>query len=223
MGDMSMYLARKSLANNFSIGFGSVWSRILGPASPYLPYVSFGVHYKQNNINRAALGMMLDTKLKEEEDQKLDASLLLPYSFNQKSLGADVKIDLYRQGRFMPYVKLGLGAAWNQTSEDSYNMHIGDKDVKGLKIESPSWNARSFTHSLGFGMDFIATCNLWVSLGYQYDNYGVVKIKQPTITLPREEPDKDDIVVKPVNSQKMLNLGNFKTHSIQLTARYLFG
>jgi opacity protein-like surface antigen len=222
-GDMSMYLARKSLANNFSIGFGSVWSRILGPASPYLPYVSFGAHYKQNNINRATLGMMVDTKLMEEDKVKLDSSLLLPYSFNQKSLGADVKFDLYRQGRFMPYIKFGLGMAWNQTSEDTYNMRIGDKDVKEVKIESPSWSGRSFTHSLGFGVDFIASCNLWVSLGYQYDNYGVVKIKQPTITLPKEKPDAEDVVVKPVNSQKMFNLGNFKTHSIQLTARYLFG
>ncbi len=142
----------------------------------------------------------------------------------------------------MPYVKFGLGAAWNKVAEDTYGAHIGDKEVT---VHSPSWSGRSFVHGLGFGVDFIASCNLWVSLGYQYDNYGVVKIKQPNFTLPGEGGDKkeeeapskpDDVqnadteggeaqetVLKPVNSQKMLNLGNFKTHSVQLTVRYFFG
>lgn len=224
-GDMSMYLGQKGLANNFSIGFGSVWSRILGPSSPYLPYVSFGVHYKQNNINRARLGMVLDMKVAEEgkEETAAEASIMLPYSFTQRTLGADVKLDLVRRGRFMPYVKFGLGAAWNRTTEDAFKLAVGDKELKEIKIHSPGWQGRSFSHSLGFGVDFIATCNLWVSLGYQYDNYGIVKIRQPHITLPKAKPEDEDIVIKPVNHQKMFNLGNFKSHNIQLTARYLFG
>ncbi len=229
-GNLSMYLGRKSLANNFSIGFGSVWSRILGPASPYLPYVSFGVHYKQNNINRAKLGMMIDGQLNDNDQKAVEMlGLMFPYSFHQKSLSADVKIDLYRQGSFMPYVKIGLGQSWNHSSEDTYNVRAGvlgaeKTEADDIQIQSPGWSGRSFTHSLGFGVDFIANYNLWVSLGYQYDNYGVVKVKPPTVSVTgKNNEGEEQIAVFVPTSERKFDLGNFKAHSIQLTARYLFG
>lgn len=145
------------------------------------------------------------------------------YDFSQSSLLGVLKLDLYRWQRVMPYINLGLGTAWRQAKQKEPLYVNSREDMENIGV-LPTGNlkTRTFAYSVGAGFDFPITENFWLSLGYQYNDFGDINLKPTLVGL--NEQAQEDIEEQGINNLlKPFHLNNLSTQTIQLTGRYVFG
>lgn len=83
------------------------------------------------------------------------------------------KLDLYRYRSVMPYVSFGLGIGFSgieRYSETAFSSN-GARNSPGYL---PNTNV-NFAYTLGFGLDYVINHQLWLSLGYDYVDFGNLK------------------------------------------------
>lgn len=215
--------------NNFFVETGLLWSQPFLKNSLYLPFLNLGIRYQMNNLNDNSTSMRLDFFIPENGGIFLRS--VTPYRFSQRSLLTTFKLDLYRGDRWMPYVNGGLGTTWQHADQkDAFNIVTPDEKPI-LKYLTNDRENKDFTYTLGAGLDFLITENFWLSLGYQYNNYGDISIKSNLLGSNPEAIDKlMELKEKLLEFDPTINtffksfkLNNLSTHTIQLTGRYLFG
>lgn len=204
----SLSEANHAKPDNLLIGAGFLWSDLHQTDSPYFPFLSLGLQYQYTNFDNKKTSMRLN--ISDINTGEVVLSPEASYVFSQNSLLANLKLDLYRWDRVMPYVNLGLGASWNQAKDKTpFTLFAGKADL----ITGTTRNT-SFSYNLGAGLDFLITERFWLSLGYNYNNFGRVSINK---FLNLDDPSFSG----PADFK--FNLGNLATHNIQLTGRYVFG
>lgn len=201
--------------NNLAIGTGFLWPQPYQANSPYFPFLSLGLQYQYTNFDNKKTSMSLNSVFQEPPQEQIPFDDF-NYVFSQNSLLANLKLDLYRWGRVMPYVNLGLGASWNQAKDKSPATFTDENQLQD--ITSATARSTSFSYTVGAGLDFLMSERFWLSLGYSYNNFGGISINQFSDT-----QDNDPSKTAPLNFIKFNNLGNLTTHNIQLTGRYVFG
>lgn len=203
------------LASDILIGGGWVWSQLYPADTHYLPFISLGLQYQYSNVDHQKTFIDLDFKLKNTQNNGTSLlSFNTPYEFSQRRLLANAKLDLYRWRYVMPYVNLGLGATWNKVKQTEPFLITEKSDT--VPITTLGSRNNRWSYSVGAGLDFLVNENLWLSLGYQYNNFGRITISEPFFNV-------DNLQAKQVNANaKPFHLGDLSTQSIQLTGRYLF-
>jgi len=203
--------ANRALPNSLLIGAGFLWSDLYQAQSPYLPFMSLGLQYQYTNFDNKKTLIQMDVV--SPSTGETDGPFKADYIFSQNSLLGNLKIDLYRWGRMMPYLNLGLGASWNQAkNKKPFINDLGFGDT--LDFASTKTRITSFSYTVGAGLDFLMTKNFWLSLGYSYNNFGKISIDEFFTSL-------NGTVVESLSPR--FNLGTLATHNIQLTGRYAFG
>ncbi|BBB15627.1 uncharacterized protein RVIR1_11640 [Candidatus Rickettsiella viridis] len=203
---LSMFPRSRPLPSNFTLEAGFLWSQLYQADSNYFPFISLGLHYQYANLENKKTLMEFDIS-----DDQYTLAESSNYEFLQNSLLANLKVDIYRWGRIMPYVNLGLGASWNQAKQQEpyvFDVLPGEPIV----LTSPNSRNTSFSYGVGAGLDFLVSENFWLSLGYNYNNFGRVKID------PFETTHEDIL-----SFSQPFNLRNLTTQTVQLTGRYVFG
>lgn len=205
----------RALPNNILVGAGLVWSQLYPADAHYLPFMSVGLQYQYTNFRDKKTPMRFASKeFNAEGGIKAQASSNTDYKFSQSSLLATLKLDLYRWAYVMPYVNLELGASWNQAKQKK-PFFIKFENTN-ISIIAPDSRNSTFSYSVGAGLDFPITENVWLSLGYNYNYFGHVSIKPFFIA---DNPEVNGVL----NSfTKPFTLKHLSTQTIQLTGRYLF-
>jgi hypothetical protein len=194
-------------ANNLMLETGFLWSEPYQVGSPYFPFVSLGLRYQYSNFSNKKTLMKLSINGETSQNN---------YKLSQNSLLANLKMDFYRWDRVMPYANLGLGVSWNKNKPQGPFFTDG-----GItKWTSSSSQNKSFSYQVGIGLDYLVAENFWLSLGYSYDNFGLVEVAKFSASgdaLPDDARLAFDSVAQPFNFR------NLTAHTIQLTGRYVFG
>lgn len=222
-GSLSLSPRNYALANNLLLETGLLWSQLYRADLPYFPFINLGIRYQYSNVNDNKTLMRLTAT--QSKNSNLNEQLLSDanYDFSQSSLLGVLKLDLYRWGRVMPYVNVGLGTAWHQAKQKELFFLDADGDNKNiLELHTRNLKTRTFAYSVGAGFDFPITENFWLSLGYQYNDVGDINLKPIFVGLT--EKAQENIEEKKLNDLlKPFHLNNLSTQTIQLTGRYVFG
>jgi hypothetical protein len=156
-----------------TIGAGYIWNRY----NDWFPALSLGAQFTYTTQSKIS-GMIQQYSLPEFENYTYD------YQFRRRTLLGIGKADIYRIGNFLPYVTGGLGVSFNTTSNYS------EQPLSNVTPRiSPSY--RSVTHDYisymaGLGVDFVICNYLWLSVEYNYGNFGFAKtgngVSTPSMT-----------------------------------------
>jgi opacity protein-like surface antigen len=188
----------------FSAAIGHLWSF----PTTYLPFISVGLQYRYT-APIVMSGVIYDIT---GGNVNLDQSLFDRYQIKQQSYSVLTKMDLYRWQNFMPYFSFGLGASWNRINQ--FSTLAFSPTVAPLELLANTDTNTDFTYSLGVGIDYMVNQDLWLSLGYAYDDFGKNAIGQLLVYTNFETP------LEPIGTfEKNATL---HAHNILLTARYLF-
>lgn len=87
------------------------------------------------------------------------------YRLQQESWLIMSKVDIYKWQKLMPYIAVGLGASFNRISQFFVNANNINSQISGSKTLTGD-----FSYSLGTGIDYAVKEDLWLSLGYFYDD-----------------------------------------------------
>lgn len=115
------------------------------------------------------------------------------------------KVDLMQYEMLLPYVSVGLGAAFNRVSGYSESPI---PSVNPARI-SPAYNSKTktnFAYALGAGIDVILNQHWWMTVGYEYLHLGTVNSNSGSGTW----------------SNGSLNFGTFATNTAFVSVNYLF-
>ncbi len=153
-----------------SLYFGYRWERPSGSlpwlkSSAWLPYYSVGLRYQHVD------GFNVNGDIQEFS---LEPS---SYSYQLKVSGFDVfsafaKVDIYEWKKFAPYISFGIGTVGNikvsDYSETPINGTTQPRNSPAFQNHSLPYN---FMFTVGTGLDYFITPQLWASLGYEYADY----------------------------------------------------
>lgn len=116
------------------------------------------------------------------------------------------------QGKFSPYVSVGLGASHNHIGSMDYEFPtLGDQD----KTIVPSGTRTDFAWTIGFGVSYAIRKNLTADLGYRFIDRGRLETSAGHITVVRSgSPDR----FIPIDRTR----ADFRTNEISLGLRYAF-
>lgn len=178
-----------------SLSAGYVWAR----SSQWLPFVSLGLEYSYFFPEKAE-GSVEDYSEEEDENH------MCKYNLTHQTLYLQGKIDVVRWQRWMPYVSAKLGSSWNKFSNFN-EQRITDVDSTHENPQFPNNTTKNFSYSLGAGVDYIFTQNLWGSLGYRFDHIGYIQTDASNVFIFEHEK---------INTFR-------KMHSLIASLRYLFG
>lgn len=178
-----------------SLSGGYVWQRL----SQWLPFTSLGLEYSYF-FPAQAEGIIEDYSDEEEANHSYQ------YKVAHQIVYLRGKIDLVRWQNWMPYVSAGLGSSWNRFSNYS-EQAITNVDSFHEDPKFPNKTTTHFSYSLGIGIDYIFTRNLWGSLGYRFDHIGPFQTGTSEVF---------------VFAQESVNT-SMKAHSLVGSLRYLFG
>ncbi|MDQ8039129.1 MAG: outer membrane beta-barrel protein [Rickettsiella sp.] len=186
------YVANTSKNNVMGLAsLGYVWRQ----TQDWLPFISVGLEYSYLPSSKIQ-GPVEEFSSPEFTTQNYE------YKVQHQNLQLTSKIDIYRCGRWMPYIALGIGTSWNTSS--AYQEYALT-DQPEIQPEFANKTKTAFSYAAGLGIDFIANDNLWLGLGYRYDNFG----SNQTNNGIREFANK--------------HLDNhMKAHTVLLSLRYLF-
>ncbi len=182
-------------AKRVPMGFlsgGYIWSR----QAKWFPASSLGIEYSYV-IPAKNIGTLVQYSDPNDTYE-------YQYKVSHHTLQLVGKVDLIRWQQWMPYVSAGLGTTWNRFTSYSEVPIAGDEKT------SPQFSNKTklnFSYSLGTGVDYIFTKNLWGSLGYRYDHLGWIKTGDSNREFFTGDKLKDTI----------------QGHTIILSLRYLFG
>ncbi|MDQ8039914.1 MAG: outer membrane beta-barrel protein [Rickettsiella sp.] len=209
-----------NLYDNLALEAGLLWENAYRIDSPYFPFINLGLSYRYSNFTNEKTLTDFTFISQQAGFQPLVLTSQTNYEFLQRSLLANLKLDVYRWGHFMPYVNLGLGASWNKSKQKA-PFFIKDPDTTNpapITLTTSSSDVSSFSYQVGAGLDYLVTENFWLSLGYIYNNFGRVEVgKLLSASLNDVFDQQVDAIIRP------FSLRNLTTHTIQLTGRYVFG
>ncbi|BBB14827.1 uncharacterized protein RVIR1_03040 [Candidatus Rickettsiella viridis] len=206
------------LPQSFSVGAGWLWPQVYRLESPYFPFVSIGLSYQHTNLfnTKKSVVYWFEEALPDGE-KAAQPFAVAPYTFSQDSVMANLKLDLYRWRYVMPYLSLGLGAAWNQVKDKAVFTAVDGEQVRGQITDANSRNT-AFSYSAGLGLDFPVTEKFWLSLGYAYSGLGRMGgINSLTNSVDPNPTNPLDIILNHVSS-----FGQVSTQTILLMGRYVF-
>lgn len=188
----------------FSAGVGHLWSQ----KTNTLPFISVGLQYRYTSP------IMMSGIIYEVDGGQIDLeqSLYSRYQIKQQSCSVLTKVDLYRWQNLMPYFSFGLGASWNRINH--FSSLAFDPLLDPLNLLTSADTTADFTYSLGVGIDYKVNQDLWLSLGYSYDDFGKNEIGQLLSYHDFETP------LTPLPA--FVKNASLHAHNILFTARYLF-
>lgn len=114
------------------------------------------------------------------------------------------KIDLMNYKNLMPYVDVGLGVSFNQST--TYQETAFVNVTPRISPAFVSHTRAQFAYNVGAGLDYQIRPQVIVSLGYEYQSFGRVSSGSGQTTW----------------SGTYLNLGNSATNTLLFGATYLF-
>jgi opacity protein-like surface antigen len=95
------------------------------------------------------------------------------YAINTQQLLAEGKLLFKWHKRILPYISLGIGAAFNHAGNYSATPQ---SETAGPPPVFAAHNQTSFSYSLGLGIEFPIQPQLRVGAGYRYSNLGAVSL-----------------------------------------------
>ncbi|KTD22581.1 outer membrane protein [Legionella londiniensis] len=168
---------------------GLQWQR----QNDWIPAYSLGLRY-QHLFSRSYSGLIVQYSLPQFTNYHYS------WDINSDALMLFSKVDIYRFGRFLPYVDIGLGASIN------HSRHFQESALPGITPRlSPYFGDKTkpnFAYMLGMGVDYELGSNLSIFLGYNYQNLGRVQSGRGISTW----------------SGEYLDLGRYKANLITLGA-----
>ncbi|MDQ8039994.1 MAG: outer membrane beta-barrel protein [Rickettsiella sp.] len=190
----------------FSATIGHLWAL----QTNYLPFISMGLqyHYTTPIVMSGFIYEIMPNNTIDPEH-----SYFSRYQIKQQSCSIVTKMDLYRWQNFMPYFSLGLGASWNRINQFSTTA-FDLEPTQPVEFFAAKKTSSDFTYSLGIGIDYVVNSNLWLSLGYSYDNFGKNEIGQLLMYTGIADP------ITPIDA--FVKNANLHAHNILFSARYLF-
>ncbi|MES2142009.1 MAG: hypothetical protein V4471_03885, partial [Pseudomonadota bacterium] len=141
-----------------------------------------------------------------------EQSLYSRYQIKQQSCSILTKLDIYRWQNLMPYFAFGMGASWNRINH--FSTLAFEPVLDPLNLSATANTTSDFTYSLGVGIDYLVNPELWLSLGYAYDDFGKNGIGQLLQYINAATP------LQPISA--FVNNASLHAHNILFTARYLF-
>ena len=174
---------------------GYLWSR----QTEWLPFSSLGLEYSYY-MPATVKGVI------EEFADPEQANFKYKYKVAHHNLRLIGKADLYRWQNWMPYVSAGAGISWNRFSGYSQEI-ISEGESTRPDLGFSNKTKLNFSYSVGAGMDYIFTRNIWGGLGYRYDHFGWGKTG---------DNHNEEFADKSLKNTS-------RAHTILLTIRYLFG
>jgi len=189
------YYGNQSLLNvpSFSLMGGYTWAR----QTYWLPYYSVGLRV-----------MSLPTiTMKGYVDQySLPDFRNYNYNYDLRLLNilATLKVDIFSWNNWMPYLMASAGVAHFRTSNYIETATTGVTPRISPGFSSNSGN--NFAYGLGFGVDYIVRENLWVTIGYTYNNFGTVSTGNGADTSSMTGTNYDNESLKNTLSASTLSL-----------------
>jgi|GEM_PF-1214559 len=178
-------------ASMINISGGYRWQR----DQNWLPAYSLGLLYQHNFVGRPG-GEIIQYSdpvfTNYNYQSNLSSNLLL----------ATAKVNIYTINKFSPYLTASLGGAFNHTS---YN----ETALPGVTPRiSPDFtgNKSQFAYNAGAGLDYIASQNFIINIGYLYQNVGNIAGRGQGTW-----------------SHTSLDFGTYSTNDVVVGATYLFG
>ncbi len=155
--DTDTYTTNQSSSALVIVMAGRRWER----ESKWIPAFSLGVLYQHS---------FLDTVKGTVSQYSLPEYTNYNYYWDLSSdiVLASAKLNLYAQNRFSPYITAGLGGAFNHSSYSEEAL----PDVTPRLSPDFSGNNNQFAYNVGAGIDFRASNNCIINVGYLYQNLG---------------------------------------------------
>lgn len=182
------------------------------------PIISIEGGYRWNGYGKALFAYFLGLRYRYFNSSNMKGNILIlnnpsfPYGFNYKTTVQTYslfgKINLFRMGKFAPYITGGVGVANVRFSD--YSEY--SKTAVSIARNSAAFASNSsynFTYDIGLGLDYYLTKSWSVSLGYDYANLGKLKTG----------PGAYNSISHTTSS---LSLGNVSSQTVFLQVDYLF-
>ncbi|PWY56333.1 hypothetical protein DGG96_03090 [Legionella qingyii] len=125
--------------------------------------------------------------------------------FTSNLLLASGKINLMRYGIFSPYINGGIGTSFNNISNYSETAFAGVTPRVSAGYRNS--NTSEFAYNVGAGVDVQILPQLFLSVGYIYQDLGPLSSGHGVNAWTGES----------------LNLGSYRSNEVLITATYLFG
>lgn len=142
-----------------------------------------------------------DFKIDGDLQQGVDPQDIYSYEYDYqvvaRQLLVESKILFIPQGRYHPYIIVGLGESFN-TSSDFDNTTNPELTTTG---DYESNTESSFSYLLGFGVDVDLHKNVRLGAGYRYANYGDTSLGDGKIN---SIPIKQTLTTQALNTSGML-------------------
>ncbi len=141
------------------VGTGYTWGRYYD----WFPDLSLGAQFTYTGQAKIS-GTINQYSLAQFENYSYN------YKFRRMTLLAVGKADIYNLANFMPYLTAGLGVSFNKTSnyEEQPLSHVTPRISPGFGSATNNY----FSYMVGVGVDYALCDNLWLSLEYNYGNFG---------------------------------------------------
>lgn len=214
----SMSPSNNPFINHIALETGILWPHPYQADSPYFPFINLGLRYQYSNVDQKKTSVIASEDLQESASMRsLDiANSQRDFTFSHHSLLVNLKMDVYRWNRIMPFVNLGLGASWNRSKlQNPFLLDLNGQEINLNYLSFNTTRNTAFSYQVGAGLDFLATDNFWLSLGYLYNNFGQIQLGTAKV----EE------LIRRVSSYSAstVKFRDLTAHTIQLTGRYVFG
>ncbi|QMT60009.1 outer membrane protein [Legionella sp. PC997] len=125
--------------------------------------------------------------------------------FTSNLLLASGKINVMRYGIFSPFINGGIGSSFNNAS--NYNESAFAGVTPRVSPEFRNSNTSEFAYNIGAGVDVQLLPQLFLSVGYIFQDLGPLASGNGVNTWTGES----------------LTLGSYRTNEVLITATYLFG
>ncbi|MEO8402126.1 MAG: outer membrane beta-barrel protein [Gammaproteobacteria bacterium] len=147
---------------NLGLGGGYQWQF----DRTYVPYFNLGIQYThiftshvEGSVTQFSLPIFNNYNYK--------------FDYDANVLVLNGKLDLIEYHSFLPYIALGIGAAYNDFS--NYHEYAKPSVTPRTTPNYGSHNTANFTYTLGAGVDYHCSNKIWLSLGYEYDSLDKLK------------------------------------------------
>jgi len=144
------------------IGGGYTWYRY----DEWFPALSLGAQFTYTTQSKIS-GVIDQYSLAQFENYSYN------YQFHRSTLLGVGKADIYPLGNFLPYATGGLGVSFNTTN--NYNeqplSNVTPRISPGFR-SATNWYV---SYMVGLGIDYVICDNLWLSVEYNYGDFGFAK------------------------------------------------
>ncbi len=153
------------LGNNGTAGLGVGYQFIF--SHTWLPANRLGLIYDYTS----------QTKLSGHIDKWQEVTTYnYHYQASANTLWIDDQLDLFSYNNFIPFLEVGIGSAWNQTSyyREAALSNVPLQDVRSQTAAFANHTQTEFAYRVGAGVNFRLTHQLNLGLQYRYDSLGSI-------------------------------------------------